>query len=207
MLKDGYDKTDQRDSTFNKLETVAQVYFFELVLMQNHIFGKNSIIPSFIKTNQKDLQKVQADVTILVENFDIIQRSAFLTHFLYKVEVFMHRLSTELKLSPQSEKFMDVTKEVLKSLFPTDWESKRDIIELPTECRNCLHNDGIYRHNDKTITVNGTCYKFEKNKEPQFIGWPNLYEQCNSIIDVLEEIRNITITKYPHIERAEDVVK
>lgn len=189
--KDGYDKTDQRDSSFDKLETVTSGYAINLYLERNFVFGKNSVLPKFV-TFPEDItqEKVDSELKIWMDNYDIIQRTSFLTLFLFNIEVFLKSMCNQLSIQTKQEKYSFYSKELLKLLFPNDWENRRNIFKLPAECRNILHNGGVYNRKKMEIPVDGITYTFEREVDIEFLTWSNLIKFCDRIVDVLEEICN-----------------
>ena len=153
-IKKNQNCDDQRYSICEKLDTLVMSYYTQLFLERDYVFGKQSVLPKLMKFVINDPNINKEDLFIYLENYDVTLRTSFNLLFLFYVEVFMQSVSTALKIKLNRQGIQDVSKEVLKELFPESWESKRNKISIMAELRNTLHNGGVWKHQNKSINHN-----------------------------------------------------
>lgn len=154
-------------------------------------------------------KKISKYITVEDPNFkshyliqhDQFNRIAYATKAMFEVEIYVKILMKGIQKPPRvKSSYFEFTEGFLKDLGITD-QQKHKILNAPYQLRNSLHNNG-YSYYDFEITLEGTKYIFEKNKQLDFVNWDNLYIFFNALTDLLIEITCNPIiertTNFPH---------
>lgn len=151
----------------------------------------------------------------MVDTFEVMQRAAFLSIFMFQVEVFLKNIAKainiDLKTSgkkPKSKGFRAITREIIFKLFSENQEERIHFLNMPAMIRNCLHSSGYHNEAGFKILIDGKVYEFVRSEKIEFASWVHIYIFLNKLVDVLEEIVNSKsvkkikkIEKYSFIEK------
>lgn len=185
-----YNPKDLRDATLDVLEMMCVWGHMQMYMYSNYIAGPSSssilskIIKDESKTKNNEYQKAMNDFKF---NFDITNRTSFLTIFLFRVEVFLSGINEILPLKSTDNRISKISTHVLKQLFPRDWQKKSNIIIFSSELRNSLHAGGIYQKTSKKFEVKDEIFELIQNETPM-AGWEDITKYCEYIIELLFEI-------------------
>jgi len=190
-------ETDLRWATIVVLRDASLWAAMQVKTYPSLMMKKNSPVPQYLKS----LQPVSDDsIKRLVFNFDLMNRSSYLTMFLFQVEVFFRGVNSILKNKCTNCGYRELTKHVLKELkIPNDNNEKLDILNIPALVRNCLHAHGIHNKNDEHGKIDGILFKFEKGKRPGYIGWEHVCFFCDKLLEVIGEVLKSPLVKRTQI--------
>ena len=178
---------DERNQLLGSLSQITGWLNTQLIIYTNYFKTPDSPIPQKIRKENPSMSKKQLQEIVL--NFDKINRMSYLTHFMFRVEVFLKRLA-EILLSPSPNYgYKNLVKHVLKELGMGGQDSERfRILYFPAIVRNSLHMDGSYTEKNIQGKINNIPFRFTKGKRVRYASWRNLYFFCDKILYVIEEI-------------------
>ena len=151
----------------------------------------------------------------MVDTFEVMQRAAFLSIFMFQVEVFLKNIAKarniDLKSSgkkPKSKGFRVITREIIFKLFSENQEERIHFLNMLAMIRNCLHSSGYHNESNFKISIDGKVYEFIRGEKIEFASWVHICIFLNKLVDVLYEIVNSKpvkkikkIEKYSFIEK------
>lgn len=164
-------------------------------------------LDTFIEMLNVNDKKISKYLTVQDPNFkgryllqhDQFNRIAYATKAMFEVEIYVKILMKGIG-KPAKGQYFKFTKDFLKNLGISE-SQKHKIINAPYQLRNSLHNNG-YAYYDFDITLRGTRYLFEKDKQLNFTGWNHLYIFFDELTDLLIEITHNPVIEntanFPH---------
>lgn len=178
---------DERNQLLGSLNQITGWLHTQLIIFTKFFKTPNSFLSMTIRRANPDMTKKGLQEIVL--NFDKINRLSYLTHFLFRVEIFLKRISETLLTPPENEGYKNLVKHVLKELGMRGQDGEKyRILYFPAIVRNSLHNAGIYDEDDTPGKIKGINFKFIEGKGIRYASWRNLYFFYDNILDVLEEI-------------------
>ena len=192
--KMNYPRTDVRHGALQSLMQICMWGLFEIRNFQNH-----GIINTLELMNQFGLNK--QDTTVFANSIDVFLRASFLTIFMFETENLLRTIRNKLPESGASNKYYDITKDVLQVTHPDNISEIHDALQLPAYVRNCLHNSGIHTNASKSFTIRDVTYDFIQCQMFNRADWSNIVIFIDELVNVLDDIlsnsnvKNLSIIK------------
>lgn len=187
-VKMKYKKIDKRYGSLQSLLKISMWMFMEIDSFVIFTTGNTSkLIKMFNLTKPDSIQ--------FAKSIDVFLRASYLALFMFQVEGLLKMIRNELPNTSSSNKYYDITKDVLKISHPQNWQSKHDVLQAPALIRNCLHTSGVHTNKDTKVTVRGIDYEFFKDKKFQQASWDYIYMFIDELVNVLKEILTSSPTK------------
>ncbi len=135
---------------------------------------------------------------VFLEQYDNINRTAYLTKTMFQVEYFLKEILISLGENLNGEKYSKLAEQLLNSIDMNDGQ-KLNVLNTPAKIRNSLHNNG-YSNYDFKATIRGQSFKFVKGARVDCTGWDNLYIIFDELVGLLIEIiKSAKVQKINHI--------
>lgn len=189
--KYSYDYRDARVAVFTKCAITMNTAFIGFILIREELLD-----PSWWKQHISELDNTA--MTRQIEDFERYIRSAFLNNFFASMESSFRYYCREIspgKFNNAAGNFNPIYEHLL-SKSKLNFPDYIPLLDLWRLMRNTKHNNGIfYPDNQKDREVkypkyNGTIYKFEVGKVPQFLTWDLLLSLIPDTKDMLLSVVN-----------------
>lgn len=141
---------------------------------------------------------------IMISQLDTINRASFLTKLMFDVEHFFKNILDYFNQNIPNG-YGEILDGFLDELKITDPQTK-NILKLPADIRNILHNNGYTRHPIISTTLRNRTYEANAGDQITFLHWDDIYiiidEMADCLIDIIENNSIINsetnIPKKPH---------
>lgn len=176
-----YPKNDKRYGTLQSLLKIVMWILMEIEEFLPVAKGDTSKYRRKFNLDQPNSIK-------FAKSIDIFLRASFIALFMFQVEVLLRTIRDKLPIKSKSNKYYDISLQVLKKTHPIDWKQKHDVLKAPSLIRNCLHNEGTHTKKYEKVTVRGVDYEFFENQKCNFTSWDYLFIFMDELVNVLKEI-------------------
>jgi len=183
---DSYVDRDARVAVFSKCANTMNTAFIGFVLIREELLD-----PLWWKKHISELD--DTTITKHVEDFEMSIRSAFLNNFFASVESSFRYYCREVspgKCNNAAGNFKNIYAHLF-SRIKFNLPNYIPLMDLWRNMRNTIHNNGRFypdNHKDCDVPYQGTIYKFEVGKVPQFLTWDLL---LNIIPDTKDMLLNV----------------
>jgi len=185
---------DQRNQTIVALNDLIGWAIYIQISFGRDFAKQSSIGTKWIIAQNKKIQ--QAQLSEIITNFGIVNRSSVLSNFMFTTEVFLKKVNEALSNKYSANSYKELVKHVIKQLkIKNTKNEKYDILYLPALVRNTLHYNGMHTENNTNGKIDGYLFKFVKNESVAFVSWRHIFFFCDHILDVLDEIMTLKMLK------------
>lgn len=176
-----YLPTDGRNRALQSLIKICMWMLVEIKHIQPYASGNISQLMTMFGLNNPDAVK-------FVNSMDIFLRASFFTLFMFETENLLKMIRNNLPNTSTSNKYYDISKDVLQITHPNNWQQKHDVLQVPAYVRNCLHNSGVHSKQNKSFIIDNENFNFIQDQMFNKASWNYIFFMIDKLIDVLDEI-------------------
>jgi len=178
--KMNYPDTDRRHASLQSLMKICMWIQMELEDFIPHMKDTSELMKRFGLSKEDSIQ--------FGLSISVYQKASFITLFMFQIENLLKIIRNELPNLSNSNKFYNISHDVLSVTNPREIKEKHDILRCPAMVRNCLHSSGTHTQQTETLQVGSRTFDFVEDKTFNDAGWDSIYFMVNALVDVLQEI-------------------